>query len=487
MRKDWNIDKILRQGFWRRQREEQDKDSPQGLSGMEPTSAGRGVSEPAFCPEHPLPGRAVAARRRLLLVLCVYGLIFLGLAVRNGRILALVLPLLLYLGLAFFHAPPEIRLHVARSLSSDRVTQGTTVEVRLSITNLGAALEDVLLIDCAPPLPLKKGRMRLHCSLQAGETLEWSYIVDGGRGNYVFRGIHVLASDRLGLFQRWATFDAPERLFVMPEVFNLKRIAIRPQRTRVYSGLIPARLGGPGVEFFGVREYQQGDSVRWINWRATARQQEKWLINEFEQERAADVGLILDTRRRSYRQAGNEVLFEYAVQATAALADRFLSDGNRVGLLLYGDLLSWTFPGYGKIQRERILQSLAQARLGESLYFDEFRHLPTRLFPTHSQVVLITPLLQEDLPMLILLRARGYQLLVISPDPVSFEERYLKKSPEIELAKRFAYLQRVLLLHNLRQAGVRVLDWQTGTPLAQAVHASLGRQPVWFQALGLEV
>jgi uncharacterized protein (DUF58 family) len=71
--------------------------------------------------------------------------------------------------------------------------------------------------------------------------------------------------------------------------------------------------------------------------------------------------------------------------AAAALVDTFLTAGNRVGLLLYSQYLSWTFPGYGKIQRERILQALARAEVGDSQVFSDLMYLPARLFqPTPS-------------------------------------------------------------------------------------------------------
>jgi uncharacterized protein (DUF58 family) len=426
-------------------------------------------------------------RRSLLLGFLIYVLLLLGLGMRLGGLLVLALPLILYLAAALIYRPAEPTLEITRHLSADRVNQGTPVEVTLSITNQGPALEEVHLEDLLPePLIAIEGSPLMVTSLSAGESLEMSYTLATKRGFYQFPGVQVSAFEHLGVLRQTTTIPAPGQLLVMPPIPKLRRIVIRPQRTRVYSGIIPARLGGPGVEFYGVREYEPGDPLRWINWRASARHTEGLFINEFEQERAADVGLILDTRRRSYIKAEEENLFEYAVQATAALADAFLKDGNRVGLLLYGDVLDWTFPGYGKIQRERILRSLAQAKLGESLYFDEMGNLPTRLFPAHSQIVLISPMVRDDLPMLVLLRARGYQLLVISPDPISFERKALWSRAEVELGARIARLERELLLRELRQAGVRLLDWPVETPFEQAAHAALGRQPIWFQAVGVE-
>ena len=241
------------------------------------------------------------------------------------------------------------------------------------------------------------------------------------------------------------------------------------------------------MEFFGVREYQLGDPRRWINWRVSARHPRALFTNEFEQERIADVGLILDARLRSDVRVRGDSLFEHAVRATASLAEAFLGDGNRVGLLVYGRFLNWTFPGYGKVQRERILQALARAQTGDSQIFDNLDYLPTRFFPAQSQLVLVSPLCRDDPPLLIRLRARGYQILVIRPDPVAFEVRALGPQPEVELAARIVGVERALLFRKLQQAGIQVVDWQVDQPFDRVVHASLGRVPHWFRAVGMEL
>jgi uncharacterized protein (DUF58 family) len=208
---------------------------------------------------------------------------------------------------------------------------------------------------------------------------------------------------------------------------------------------------------------------------ASARYPDSLFITEFEQERVADVGLILDARHQSDARGAEGSLFEQAIRATASLADTFLSAGNRVGLFIYGAYLDWTLPGYGKVQRQRILQALARAELGEGEVFETLEHLPTRLFPARSQLVLVSPLLKEDPDLLIRLRAHGYRLLVISPDPVAFERQGLAASREVELATRLAHLERSILLDKLRQADIRVVNWPVDTPFAEAAHAALGR------------
>jgi uncharacterized protein (DUF58 family) len=172
------------------------------------------------------------------------------------------------------------------------------------------------------------------------------------------------------------------------------------------------------------------------------------------------------------------------VQAAAALSDALLTQGNRVGLLVYAAFLRWTLPGYGKIQREKILFSLAHARPGGSDIFADLERLPTRLFPPESQIILVSPLHEDDLMPLIHLRAQGYQVLVVSPNPVKFELSYLPDSQDVRLAARVIQLERSLMMQRVQRAGIQVLDWDVSESFDQVVRKWLSRPPVWLRAVG---
>ena len=423
-------------------------------------------------------------RRIFLLISLAYILVIAALATLRGELLALVVPVVLYLLVGLARAPETIQLQIRRSLGSERAAIDSPVRVTLAVFNVGPALEEVFLEDILPAgLQVRGGSNHHLLSLASGRTFSWSYDIQGPRGYYAFTEVKVEASDLFGLLHRKKSFPVHGQLFVLPPVMRIQRVAIRPRRTNVYSGTIPAHLGGPGVEFFGVRDYAPGDPPGWINWNISARHPEDLYSNEFEQERVADVGIVLDGRLRANTLRAGHSLFEYSVQAAAALADAFLTQGNRVGMLLYGHYLHWTFPGYGKIQRERILQSLARAEPGESLVFADLAHIPTQFFPAHSQIVLVSPLVPADYDVLLQLRARGYQVMVISPDPVRFELSYLPKLPESALAGRIVRMERAMLLNKLRHAGLQVLDWDVARPFDQVGLAGLGRPAAWIRTI----
>lgn len=413
--------------------------------------------------------------RFLSLGLVIFGLFLAGLVTLQGGFLTLAIPLVVYLLSGFLRAPEALQVDVVRHIHADRVAPGEPVEVRLTAVNRGAMIEELQLEDRLPAgLTLRSGSPVCLVTLPRGGSHTWTYTVEGTRGSYTFDDLYARASDHLAVSGREVRLEARGALFVFPPLSRLSHVAIRPRRTRVYAGMIPARAGGSGIEFFGVRTYQSGDSPRRINWRASTRHTELY-ANEFQQERVADVGVVLDGRLRANTCAGSQALFEYSVGAAASLADAFLTQGDRVGLLMYGNYMNWTMPGYGKVQRERILHALAGARLGDSMIFAALKYIPPRLFPPESQLVIVSPLADEDLEPIVLLRARGYQILVVSPDPVAFELSRLRDEPAVRMAGRILRLERALLLQRLQRAGVQMLDWDVKVPFDQVARSQLGK------------
>jgi uncharacterized protein (DUF58 family) len=414
-------------------------------------------------------------------LLAVLALTFLlvGLITFHPGPLAVTVLLVVRLAAGLIFGPSELDLQVTRSISSSRPAPWEEVRITLTVKNLGGRLEEIYLQDALPEaIELIDGHNQALLELRTGQTLQMDYRIRGRRGIHLFEGLLIETNDKLGLQSKRTARLEPARLIILPQPLFLKKAAVRPQHTRLSQGVIPARAGGAGTDFYSVRSYEAGDSLRRINWKASSRQDGALFTNDFQQERAADIGLILDARQRSDIGGAGifPPLFEYKIEAAASLSEALLRHGNRVGLLVYGGFLDWTLPAYGKIQQERLLQALAGAKTGHSLIFDRLENLPTRLFPPQSQIILISSLNPEDLPFLIRIRAVGYALVIVSPNPVLYEKRSLKRmSSETTLGLRLASIERSLLLNRLRQAGILVLDWDTSIQFDQASLVSFSR------------
>ncbi len=237
--------------------------------------------------------------RSLFLSLLAYALLLAGIILLQGEFIALALPLVSYLLVGYLQVPDKTRLEATRQLSVERAVPDQEVEVTVTVTNRGPSMEEILIDDLVPHgLTVRLQSSRHLVRLASGESFTFAYTVSGPRGGYVFDGLDVQVNDHLAVRTFRIPVEAKGRLFVFPPVMRLRHIAIRPRRTRVYAGTIPARAGGPGTEFFGVREYQPGDPPHSINWRASARSMEALYSNEYQQERVADVGIVIDGRLR---------------------------------------------------------------------------------------------------------------------------------------------------------------------------------------------
>ena len=345
-------------------------------------------------------------RKFWTLIGLAYALIFLGLVILKPGPLLLALPLVIYLGTAIWFTPKPLQLSATRHLSRDSVERNKPVIIILEITNQGGDTEEIRLEDDLPPgLQLIDGQATGIFCLRAGEKAQIQYTVQAERGMYRWQYLRVTTHELLSIMQIRQTLESYGQLLVLPDVNPIRQVTIRPGQTRGFAGPIPARMGGSGTDFWGVREYQMGDPLRKINWRISARHRIELYTNEFEQERIADVGLILDARHSVNLVTPVGALFEHSVLAAASLSQVFLQDGNRVSLLVYGFGIDRVFPGYCKVQQERILRVLARARTGTNYALESLNYLPTRLFPARSQLVIISPLGVDDVSAYIRLRA----------------------------------------------------------------------------------
>jgi len=417
--------------------------------------------------------------KTLSIGLILFSLLIVALITRDGDIAWMMIPFLTYLGVGFLQTPTMEKLQIVakRTLEQTRADGIALVNVTLNIQN--QALETVHLFINEPlqdEMKIIEGELSRWATLQPGESTELNYSFTATRGNFSWSSLQVLATDPFGLIETRLLLPAYATAQIRPQIKKFKAIPLRPRNTVHVPGSIPARLGGSGTDFFGVREYHPGDSLRTLDWRLTARHPRKFFTKEFEQEEIAEIGLILDARQATNLQIGEDDLFEHSVSATASLAETFLHQGHRVSLLVFGKTMRNVFPGYGKTQLHRIMGCLSKARVefdGRSSAHLDF--LPIRMFPSHALIIIISSLTSTDRPIFKRLRAYGYQALLISPDPIDFAYSTLGQDTTSQLAVRATRLERRLELNNIAQLQIPVIDWKVSQPLFPLVRNALTR------------
>ena len=414
--------------------------------------------------------------KTLLLAFLICGLILAALILRNGNLLLLIIPFLLYLISGVAQAPGEASLVAQRTLDRLSIYADQTVETQVIIENQDAELVNLLINDpLDASLTLLEGQTRTRLLLSPGETTQLQYRFKAPRGVYKWKTIIACASDPFGLFERKYEIPAPGELIVLPAPMKTRPVLLKPRHTMHAPGPIPASLAGSGTDFWGVREYRAGDSLSNVNWRLKARHPHKLFTNEYEREEIADFGLILDTRRFSSAETAEKALFEYSVSAAMSLAESFLKNGNRVSLLVYGKPVSSVFPGSGRKHLHTLQRTLADAKLGDYVPFSYLGYFPTRFFPARSVIVIFSRVHHRDLEVYARLRAFGYDVLLIAPDQVEYTLQILPPNQVNSQAARLARVERILQLKQLLKQGVKVVDWQVDKPLESIIHETVYR------------
>lgn len=406
-------------------------------------------------------------------------LLIVALITRSSDIAWMTLPFLTFLMVAILQTPnvERVLLSAKRTFEQARTNGIVSVIVNLDVQNKGPEPIHLFINETAQQgMNIVDGQLSQWVTLQPGESTELKYAFTATRGEFSWKSIRVRVSDPLGLIQSEMLLPDNTTVQVRPQIKKFKAISLRPRNTVHSPGSIPARIGGSGTDFFGVREYHPGDSLRTLDWRLTARHPRKFFTKEFEQEEIAEIGLILDARRNTELRIGEESLFEHGVHATASLAEMFLHQGHRVSLLIFGENMLTAFPGYGKRQLHRIMSCVSKAKVATAnSALGRLDFIPIRIFPPHALMIVISSLTSTDRSFFQRLRAHGYQALLVSPDTIHFANPTLSQDATNQLAVRAARIERRLRLNEIAQLHIPVIDWQVDQPLYPLVRNALTR------------
>ena len=385
-----------------------------------------------------------------------------GLALGRVEPIALAAPFLLALVAAAAGHRPGISIRL--TLDRERVIEGDEVTATIELSSPEGIDNLELLVPLPPELSAEDGAARA-VRLRAAEKRTIELRVRCERwGAFSVGRVLFRARDTLGLRSWEGSAGEARPLRVFPGEETLRSL-IPPLETQVFAGNQVSRARGEGIEFADLREWQPGDQLRRVNWRATALRGSLW-VTEQNPERNTDVVLFLDTFAEV--RAEGRSTNDRAVRAAATFAHGYLQRKDRVGLVTFGGFLSWLVPTSGMRQLYAIVDALITSQIVHSYALRGVDILPPRTLPPKALVLAITPLLDDRTAAALLdLRARGYDLIVVEVSPVELVAPAPGSS--LDLAHRLWRLSREALRWRYEQVGVPVVTWREDMPLAVPV------------------
>ncbi len=126
----------------------------------------------------------------------------------------------------------------------------------------------------------------------------------------------------------------------------------------ILSGRHASKLRGRGLNFEELRNYLPGDDTRNIDWKVTARTREPY-VRIYTEEKDRTVWLLVDQRMSMFFGSRWKMKSVVAAEAAAVSAWRVLSQGDRVGAVIFDDMDLQVIPPHRSEQRvTQILKSV---------------------------------------------------------------------------------------------------------------------------------
>jgi uncharacterized protein (DUF58 family) len=138
----------------------------------------------------------------------------------------------------------------------------------------------------------------------------------------------------LGLAARQGSHNVPWSLRVLPAFASRRYLPEKLSRLRQLDGLVAANVRGQGSEFDSLRDYVDGDDVRSIDWRATARRSSV-VVRTWRPERDRRIVIVLDTGRTAAGRVGDAPRFDWSLDAALLLGALASRAGDRVDVIAY--------------------------------------------------------------------------------------------------------------------------------------------------------
>jgi uncharacterized protein (DUF58 family) len=228
-----------------------------------------------------------------------------------------VLVVVVVIMLDLFLAPSPKALSYRR-IGPDPVRLGESASATLVVTNLGNRRIRGLLRDGWPP-SAGAAPSRHRLDLPAGERRQLlTTLTPTRRGDRRADRVTVRSLGPLGLAARQRSVEVPGRLRALHPFPARKHLPSRLAVLRQLDGRAALRTRGQGTEFDSLRDYVEGDDVRSIDWRATARRQHL-VVRTWQPEQHRRIVIVVDSSRTSAGRVGDWPRLDAAMDAALLL------------------------------------------------------------------------------------------------------------------------------------------------------------------------
>jgi uncharacterized protein (DUF58 family) len=285
------------------------------------------------------------------------------------------------------------------------------------------------------------------------------------RGEYYFGNLNIYVSSPLKLISRRFIFDKDKMVPTYPSYIQLRKYDLLAFSNNLYQyGIKKIRRIGHTMEFEQIKEYVQGDDLRTLNWKATAKKN-ALMVNQFQDEKSQSVYLAIDKGRVMQMPFNGLSLLDYAINSTLVLANVILKKQDKAGIFAFSKKVeNRVFAEKRGSQMQKILETLYNIKTDffesdySRLYVDIKKNINQR-----SLIILYTNFetmdgLNRQMPYLKGI-AKSHLLVVVFFSNTELNEIINKKTDTIQevydkvIAEKFMFEKR-LIANELKKYGI---------------------------------
>lgn len=285
------------------------------------------------------------------------------------------------------------------------------------------------------------------------------------RGEYHFGNLNVYVSSPLRLISRRFTFDKDQMVPVYPSFIQLRKYDLLAFSNNLHQyGFKKIRRIGHTMEFEQIKEYVQGDDIRTLNWKATAKKN-ALMVNQFQDEKSQPVYIAIDKGRVMQMPFNGLSLLDYSINSALALSNIILKKQDKTGLFSFSKKVeNRVFPEKRASQMQKIMETLYNIKTDffesdySRLYVDIKKNINQR-----SLILLYTNFesmdgLNRQMPYLKGI-AKNHLLVVIFFSNTELNNIINKKTETIQevydkvIAEKFSFEKR-LIVNELKKYGI---------------------------------
>lgn len=308
------------------------------------------------------------------------------------------------------------------------------------------------------------------------------------RGRCTVEPAHIQYSTFFKFWTRQVRAGEPEETRVYPNYEPVIQFALLAmESSSAQMGIVMKNRAGMSKDFHQLRDYQLGDTLSKVDWKATSRKLHL-ISRDYQEQRDQNVILAIDCGQRMRAFDGKIPQFDHCLNAMLLLAYVALKQGDNVGILSFGGEQRWLPPVKGVNSMTTILNHLYdyQTSTSPSDYAEAAERLLVRQ-RRRSLVVFLSNVRGEDGEDLIepLRMVRQKHVTILANIRESEVEQRMQTPVEtlddaLALGATQQYLDnRRAILKELGSYGIRSVDATAkGLPVALANQYLVAREAV---------